>query len=159
MNMKKILLSIFALATVAVAMVSCGDENYVEPGSADVSRNAEGVYIGELTTEDETAPLVGEGLTITVTCEDELTRANIVTLEGTVTNSSTGRDYDISDTKTFNTALANGSYVLTNPTNALSYGKITGDEIHYTLKLTPAGKMTAAGKYYTVVAKRRLLDE
>lgn len=157
--MKKILLSIFALATVAVAMVSCGDDNYAEPGSADVSRSAEGVYIGELTTEDETAPLTGEDLTITVTCEDGLTRANIVTLEGTVTNSSTGKSYEISDTKTFNTALANGSYVLTNPKNALSYGKITGEEFHYTLKLTPAGKMTAAGKFYTVKAKRKLLDE
>ena len=152
--MKKILFSFIALAAVSLAKVSCGDENFAEPGNADVSPQAAGTYVGDLSTKDETAPLVGQNLTVTVTYDESIERVNTVTVSGTVTNSSTSRDYELLDTKTFNTSLANGSYVLTNSKNALSFAKITGDEIHYTLKLTPAGKMTAAGKFYTIVAKR-----
>jgi ABC-type oligopeptide transport system substrate-binding subunit len=159
MNMKKILLSIFALATVAVAMVSCGDDNYAEPGNSDVSALASGIYVGNLTTQDETAPLTGEDLTVTVTNDEGVERVNTVTLTGTVTNPNNGRSFSINDTKTFNSMLANGSYLLTNPKIALAFGKVIGDEIQYTVKITPAGKITAAGKFYTVVAKRVVLDE
>lgn len=157
--MKKILFSIIALATVSLAMVSCGDDdNFAEPGNADVSALASGTYVGTLTTQDETAPLTGEDLTVTVTNDEGVARVNTVTLTGTVTNSSNGRSFELNDTKTYNSALANGSYMLVNPKLAFTYGKITGDEIEYTLKITPAGKVTAAGKFYTVVAKRVVLE-
>lgn len=157
--MKKIIFGIIALATVSLAMVSCGDDdNYAEPGNADVSALASGIYVGNLTTQDETAPLTGEDLTVTVTNDEGVERVNTVTISGTVTNSTNGRSFTVSDTRTFNSSLANGSYMLVNPKIAFVYGKITGDEIHYTLKITPAGKVTAAGKFYTIVAKRVVLE-
>lgn len=152
--MKKILSSVVALLAMSMAMVSCGDDNFADPTYTDVSDKAVGVYVGELSTQDASAPLVGENLKVTVTRDGDVAGVNIVTLEGTVTNSSNNRSFTVSDTRTMNAILANGSYVLTNPLNSLSFGKITGNTIEYTVKMTPAGKLNAVGKFYTVRAEK-----
>lgn len=152
--MKKILSSVVALLAMSMAMVSCGDDNFADPTYTDVSDKAVGVYVGELSTQDASAPLVGDNLKVTITHNVDEPGVNTVTLEGTVTNSSNSKSYTINDTRTMNAILANGSYVLTNPLNSLTFGKITGNTIEYTVKMTPAGKLNAVGKFYTVRAEK-----
>lgn len=152
MKMKKILFLSLAWF-LAFIFVSCSDDNDTR---TDASVLVKGTYSGtELTTEDETAVLTmnPDGLKITVEkYEAENTQASTVTISGTVSNSSTGRDYSINESFVMNTSKANNGYLLVSSTQNLMYCRIDGNTLICYLKMTNAGAIKAAGKVYTLSA-------
>ncbi len=159
--MKKILFSTLALVAVAFGFVSCGDDD--DNTRTDASYPVTGTYVSTDFIPDESSyPLTAEegSLTITVTKVDtENTQADKVEISGKVVNSSTKAERTVSGSYVMNASKYNDSYLLVAGKNSTLIGcRVVGDELRCHLKLTPAGKITAVGKFYTIVAKKQILE-
>ncbi|MBQ9236816.1 MAG: hypothetical protein IJ183_02730 [Prevotella sp.] len=156
--MKKILFSAMSLLLMSLCFVSCGDDDETR---TDASLLVNGTYeLVEMTTTDATAPLVAEpgALTIDISKYDsEGTQANQMSINGTVQNSNNGRNVTVAITDLLmQTSKANGEYLLVYVTApAMTSSRIQGDLLTCKIKLAAGGKMTAAGKSYTIIARKK----
>lgn len=160
--MKKILFSAMSLMMMSLCFVACGDD---ETTRTDASAIVNGTYeLVEMTTADATAPLTAEAGALTFEIkkyEKESTQANQMSISGTVKNKNNGKDVTVAiNDLLMQTSKANGEYLLVYVTSpSMISTRIQGDLLKCNIKLAAGGKMTAAGKVYTITARKKTVEE
>ncbi len=160
--MKKILFSTLALVAVAFGFVSCGDDD--DNTRTDASKLVNGKYeLIEMKTADESAPLTAEAGAITIEVskyDQDNTQANKMSITGTAKNSKTSKDVNINISDVLmQTSKANADYLMIYVTSpAMATARVNGDIITCQIKLAAGGKMSAAGKIYNLIARKKALE-